>query len=295
MMTEMFKPTILSQSERRRISKFEIPLKLSKADLKTTEALWQIRLEKSADTPSLGRLHFKLAQASTSPSGRVSLKIKANNHIYYVIFSSDRWLEGLSTSFEDGFRLSDHNEIAALALEAQFLTALTAIEKHLGVSLSFLELSMPAQLEQNVELLPGASFHLNSDKWGASEISLIPTSDDASNKLIKLLAHYGHKASETIDTYKTVRLGASLVASAAQITHDQLSKLGPGDGFMLKKNWVETSTLNLVVTNKVIATITSKDTGFEVDEVFAAKPSKQPATPLPSARRARRQGNESNT
>lgn len=290
-MTVMFQPSVVNQPELLKSTKFVIQTQLTKDDLARIEPLWNMSLSKSAETPNLGKINFRLTQDVTSFSGSVSLKIKAESHIFDVIFSSGNWLETLSQTFDEGFHLADHVEISALALEAQFLAALTSIEQYLGTSLSFLELSA-IPFDQQQEHFPGAHFEMESETWGVTELSIIPTSSDANTMLIKLLAHYADKPTDKEDSHGAITLNGSLVANAVEITHEQLQKLRHGDGFMLNKNWVETSELNLVVANKSIATVNRNGTTFEVGEVFVKQTTKKEAAPTQKARAARRQRRE---
>ncbi|MEP2783350.1 MAG: hypothetical protein ABJO67_03540 [Pseudoruegeria sp.] len=294
-MNQSFQPIILKETHDLEFAPFTIPMQLNRRDVELVEPLWKVRLNKSIETPTLGNIRFQITGNAGFDQSEITLKIKAGNHTYYVLMTSDAWLASLMETFEDGFDLEGHEDIAALALEGQFLSAITKIELYLGDTLSFVELSTSGY-EDLQDFNPKAHFQMSGATWGTMEITIVPTSEAGSAALIDLITHHSVENTETKNVHKNVTLSGSLIASATEITRDQLHKLQPGDGFMINSNLVEMSSLNLVIADETIATVKKNGEAFEIQDLLVKPPTiVQAPEPTRKSSRTRRRRRESNT
>ena len=270
---------------------FDVPMQFSADDIALIAPLWRSAFETKFDVPAFGSVTLAASQTPSRNEDTLFLTIKVARHLFYIGFSSAEWLDTLLKAFEDDMRLADFPQAAALAFEAHLAGTLTDLEKTIGHDVTFLALSETAP-DFDIENSPSAAFDITFDKLGSAQASLRGADKAAHDMLVDLLANNTAQQPATAPkTSQKIAMNASLIADAMEMSYEQLRKIQPGEGFILGAAWMAQTSFNLVVTDKVLATVNKAGGVFTIDETFVEATPKAAPTPT-SGRRARRMKRE---
>ena len=271
--------------------RFNVPMQFSAEHVALIAPLWRGAFETNFEVPAFGPITIGASQTLSRNEDTLFLTVKVARHLFYIGFSSAEWLDTLLRAFEDGIRFADFPQAAALAFEANLAGTITQLEKIIGHDVTFLALSETTP-DLDIENLPKATFDITFDKLGSAQASLRGADKAAHDMLVELLTNKTtQQPAPAPKTSQKIAMNTSLIANAMEMSYEQLRKIQPGEGFILGAAWMAQTSFNLVVTDKVLATVKKVGGVFTIDETFVENTPQAAPIPTPG-RRARRMKRE---